>query len=149
MKEELIEIIKFEDIYNIISDFNKDFEPSLENRVGNLKIYSQKIFKYGFTYGYYIDEKCIGFVSFYSNDCKNKVAYLAEIAVKKNYFGKNISNILIEKCIEISKLTGMNLLKLQVNKKNGRAISFYKKIGFEYLEDCDDDNYFYMVKKLK
>lgn len=51
------------------------------------------------------------------------------IAIRKEYRGKGIGELMIKKVIELSK-GKFEILKLEVFSVNSRAISLYKKLGF-------------------
>jgi ribosomal protein S18 acetylase RimI-like enzyme len=56
---------------------------------------------------------------------------LHRIYVDKDYFGKKIGNILLAACIDYAKTAGYETVWLGVWEHNAKAITFYKKHGFE------------------
>jgi ribosomal protein S18 acetylase RimI-like enzyme len=55
---------------------------------------------------------------------------IERIYVSKEYHGKKIGQILVDKALQIAKQNTLNYLWLGVWEKNTRAIHFYKKNGF-------------------
>ena len=69
-----------------------------------------------------------------------RYAHRAElsITVLQEYWGKGIGSALMDRLISFSKSTGYKSLYLDVRGDNGRAISLYKKFGFEKIGVYDD-----------
>jgi ribosomal protein S18 acetylase RimI-like enzyme len=65
---------------------------------------------------------------------KNNSLEIERIYVSKEFHGKNIGQILLEKAITIAKEKLCNYVWLGVWEKNLRAISFYKKNGFKEFD---------------
>ena len=55
---------------------------------------------------------------------------IERIYVSKDYYGKNLGQLLFSKAIAIAKANGLKNIWLGVWEKNERAINFYKKNGF-------------------
>ncbi|MGB6128468.1 MAG: GNAT family N-acetyltransferase [Psychrilyobacter sp.] len=53
------------------------------------------------------------------------------IGVSKEYWGKGIGSLLMEKVISESKKNFISKITLKVSEKNARAIKLYEKYGFE------------------
>lgn len=87
------------------------------------------------------------FIAYYDNDPDCDLAFLTMLAVesssRKMGYGKSLLEISIK---EIEK-KGFNRYGLEVNKNNIKAIQFYEKYGFIYLEDRKKD-FLYMEKKI-
>jgi ribosomal protein S18 acetylase RimI-like enzyme len=56
---------------------------------------------------------------------------IARIYASTNDIGKGVGSALMEKCIEVAKENGKQIIWLSVWPKNQRAIDFYIKWGFE------------------
>lgn len=74
-------------------------------------------------------------------------ADLLSICVLNSYRGKGISVELVKQFEERVVNAGKNDLMLAVYQDNGRAIAFYKKMG--YAIACEDGDEYKMYKKLK
>ena len=136
MIHELIEQDK-EDYYLLGKELNDNF----------IKMYNINYVlmqDYNKIYGYYLDNKLIGFIhiliSFDEADIIN-------IVVNKEYRNLGIGSKLINYCIEKHQFKALNL---EV-KENNPAVSFYEKIGFKimrkipkYYKDADA----YFMKKV-
>ena len=60
-------------------------------------------------------------------------ADIMNIVVKKNFRNKGIGSFLLDNLISIAKNLNLNIITLEVSKKNLTAISLYKKFGFKNL----------------
>lgn len=129
-------IIGAENILNLLIMF-KDVFSRLEDRVSNLSAYSQKLDVNANVYAGKYCDNIFGIVIFYANNLDTRTAYISLIGVKKEYEHKGLGKWLLEKCIEISKETGMNRVRLEVDLDNRHAIEFYKKNGMTEKEQTD------------
>jgi diamine N-acetyltransferase len=64
----------------------------------------------------------------------NNALEIERIYVLKDFYGKKIGNLLIEKAKEIANTRNSDYIWLGVWEKNHRAISFYSKYGFEVFD---------------
>ena len=140
-------INKLSDIKKIIEEYDNIFDPSISDIVGDLDKYSTKLYKNALFIAVFYQNKVVGFASFYCNDVVNKIAYLSQIAVKKEYRGIGVSDMIIsfveKECIERK----MQYLKLEVYNSNTNAINFYLKHGFKFTENASNKSK-YMLKTL-
>lgn len=60
---------------------------------------------------------------------------LERIYILKEHYGNGYGQLLIDKAIEIAKQSGASFIWLGVWEHNHRAVSFYKKNGFEVFGD--------------
>ena len=76
-----------------------------------------------------------------------KVMELEKIYVRKEAHGSKIASLLMQQAIDLAKEKGYDYLFLGVWQDNERALSFYKKFGFEIFNTrqfklgeriCDD-----------
>ena len=141
------EITNEKEIYEIIKDFDKFFNPTVSSIVGDLEAYSYKLYKYAKTIAIFENNIIVGFASFYCNDSETKTAFLAQICVNKDYSSKGYGTDLIKECERISKNNGMKKLRLEVYNKNVSGLAFYKKHNYKYEKDCSNDS-IYMIKEL-
>jgi ribosomal protein S18 acetylase RimI-like enzyme len=86
----------------------------------------------------YEDDVCLGFTSCENNYLNNKVTRIHKIYILPEAQGKGVGKVLIEKLIAIAKENQSEVISLNVNKFN-KAVSFYKKIGFEITSEEDLD----------
>ncbi len=88
------------------------------------------------------DNEIAGYIAFYP--VNEKEVFLDKLYVKLDMHGRNIGGILLNEMME---QTGEDQqIKLQVNRKNIKAINFYFKSGFriERAADFDIGNGFFM-----
>lgn len=83
------------------------------------------------TLNYYvlkIQNKIVGFIelSMIPPECE-----LYDIAIKKEYQGNHLSNLLMDFMLELCNNNNVLTIFLEVNSINNNAINLYKKYGFE------------------
>lgn len=147
MNINIVEIKSKELIYQYLSKYNNCFPESIDYRVGDLYAYSEKLFKYAYTFVAQKDSETLGIIILYANDNKTCEAFITMIAVDMNYNAQGIGSALFEKCEEICFQSGMKYLKLEVDKENSNAIRFYAKRGFIYFSEASK-NTIYLRKEL-
>lgn len=74
--------------------------------------------------------KVAGYASLYANDHLSHVGYISMFGIKKEYQGKKLGTLLMDKCCSVAKECGMDTILLEVLKDNCRAYEFYLKYGF-------------------
>ena len=67
----------------------------------------------------------LGYVAIYINNFSTKVAYITLIAVNNKFQGQGIGKLLLKKCEEYARNSGFKIIRLEVNKNNLKARSFY------------------------
>lgn len=142
---QIYHIENIDEIYKVIDEFDKVFEPSLSERILNLDGYAEKLYHNAIVLVAKKKDYVNGFAAFYANNTNTCVAYLTQIAVKSKVQNQNIGQMLLDSSIEISKKIGMSAMKLEVNDSNHIAIHFYKKNGFKFCGDASGDSK-YMIK---
>lgn len=90
----------------------------------------------------------IGYTAMYANDLENKIAYITLIAVRQDFQKNGVGKSLLNWCENTAYKKGMKILRLEVNKKNKKARTFYEKNGFEY-ESIKKTKSLYMRKIIK
>jgi len=139
---------KIEDLqtlFQCLKLFDTRFTRRISGRVGSLEQYAYKLLENAQNYYADVDGTIAGFVSFYANH--SDTAYLTLIAVDEKYARKGLGTKLLGQAILCSNASGMKRLKLEVDLKNGAAIKFYKKNGFETENNASEDS-IYMVRDI-
>jgi ribosomal protein S18 acetylase RimI-like enzyme len=82
-----------------------------------------------------IDNKVIGYLKLNFEQSQtelqdNKAVEIERIYVLKEYHGKSVEQLLLDKAIKIARQKNADYVWLGVWEKNPRAINFYKKNGF-------------------
>ena len=134
------------EILNLLHEFNTVFSPPITSKVDSLESYAKKLSDNAFVY-VAKSSKILGFISFYANDLVSRTAYISFIGVHLEARKKRIGTKLLDMCCEKSKEQKMEYLKLEVQKENLNALSFYKKYGFIYLEEAKEKS-IHMIKKI-
>ncbi|HEX5167527.1 MAG TPA: GNAT family N-acetyltransferase [Cyclobacteriaceae bacterium] len=84
----------------------------------------------------YVDQRIAGYTKIHFNKSvdrlkSDKALEIERIYVDREFHGKNLGKVLLDKCFEIAEAKGMNVVWLGVWEHNPRAIAFYQKWGFE------------------
>lgn len=99
-----------------------------------------------------VDCRIVGFIGII-NEGPNKKKFSRYVAMGllKDFHGKKIGSLLMESCVEFCRKQNVKRIELTVVKDNQKAISLYKKFGFEiegikknslYINDTFVDEYF-------
>ena len=80
-----------------------------------------------------VDGKVAGTAGIEAVGSKYKVRHRAEfgISILREYWGLGLGKALAEACIKCAKDAGYSQLELNVVAENARAVSMYRKLGFE------------------
>ncbi|MFN8575650.1 MAG: GNAT family N-acetyltransferase [Candidatus Sericytochromatia bacterium] len=85
------------------------------------------------------DNKIIGYLKLNIFDAQTELKDINSIEIEriyilKDYHGKNVSNLLMTKSLELAKSKNKSFIWLGVEEKNIRAIKFYQKNGFKEFD---------------
>jgi glycosyltransferase involved in cell wall biosynthesis len=111
------------------------FSPPLSTRV-QIKDYARKIECNAMRFEAWKDDKLVGLVAAYFNDHLRRIAYITSVSIVEEFVGKGVANILLKRCVDYAKSSGVNKISLSVSKKNISAIELYKKNSF--ILDIED-----------
>lgn len=145
-KIELVQVKKHDDIYNILIKFDKIFDPPI-SKWRELKAFSRKLEELANVYAAKSGEEILGFTAFYANDYINNTAFGLFFGVLPRIRNKGIGHLLIDVAVRKAKEQGITKFKIEVYKKNVNAINIYKKIGFSFLAEKNEE-FDYMIKEL-
>lgn len=143
---EFVRISEKYGIYELLTEFSKVF-PHLSEKVSNLEDYAEKLSKSAFVYVAQEGVENAGILVFYANNLQDKVAYISLIGIKKKYQHRGLGKAILDHCVVLSRQSGMNIVRLEVDADNFRAIEFYKKNGFGFVEETERKS-FYMMKNI-
>lgn len=106
----------------------------------------------------FVAQKSIGYAKMrrdrsYSEFNREKAIEIERIYVKREYHGKKIGKLLMDKCIEIAQSENSVWLWLGVNNENHKATRFYFRYGFEIfgtkkfkLGNAEDEDFLMKLK---
>jgi len=117
-------------ILEFLRSVDDSFGPSLSSRV-DLHIYSQKLANDAENIFLTANGMPIAHAAFYCNDRNTKVAFVSSLSVRAEFRGKGAGEFLINTVIQNCAATGMESVRLEALDQNPRAITFYRKLGFE------------------
>jgi ribosomal-protein-alanine N-acetyltransferase len=75
-----------------------------------------------------IDGYVVGYIIFWIK--QEGLGHIISLAVDKNYRNSKVATKLLAQAITVFKNAGINLITLEVNANNKKAINFYKKFDF-------------------
>ena len=80
-----------------------------------------------------VDGKIVGSAGVLAVRSRRKLAHRARfgISVLRDYWGLGIGRVLMESCIDCARRAGYTQLELEVVADNERAVSLYRRAGFE------------------
>lgn len=85
-----------------------------------------------------LDKERIGFFSIFLNRNQHSM-YISKLYLKGEYQGEGLGQHMLEHIRGIAKKGGFKVISLNVNKKNKKAITAYKRFGFEVNESTVKD----------
>lgn len=100
------------------------------------------------------EEKIVGSCGYYfTPGLPDSCAELVKFYIKKEYRGRGIGALLLNKTIEAAKKAGIRQLYLESFPELSAAVSLYEKVGFEHLtQPMGNSGHFscsiWMIKKL-
>lgn len=96
---------------------------------------------------FYIHEEDGGVVGFllWKRYKKSNEILLNKMVISKEYRGTGFGGLLVKKLKEVAESEGRSI-KLRVAKINDKAIRFYKRCGFEIIEDEKEKDIIYLMK---
>lgn len=136
--------IDLESIHSYLVERNNDFSPPLSAKVDLYK-YASKMFNNATIYTVDYQDSIIGMTGCYTNNFQTLEAYITNTSIHPSYYGTGLATELMKYCIKDVSSKGFKTIKLEVHKENLRAINFYKKMGFEIIEDDSKSSNFYMI----
>lgn len=143
----IVQITNVQEICDILLKFSHLFVPTLVESIQDIISYAKKLSEKAFVYVALYNDDIVGFTTFYANDFITKTAFGSLIAVLPDYQNRKIGQMFLTKIFNTAKEVGMTRMKISVRKDNDKAITLYKKYGFEYY--CEEDNeHFLMIKDL-
>ncbi len=108
---------------------DNDFVPRLSDRV-EIDSYAQKIVNNALRFEAWDNNALVGLVATYCNDSSGHIAYITNVSVLHEWFGKGVATQLLSRCIAHITEHGFERIELEVDSGNTNAIKLYEKSGF-------------------
>jgi hypothetical protein len=137
------EITAFDEAEKVILEFKDTYFLRAITSDDKREAYINKHLDNGHFIMAYHDEAPVGFVSFYSNDTENKIAYITALGLNEELGflkGKTLIKLL-NKGLEIAKQTNMKFVRLEVEKDNAKALKLYRHFGFKEIPSDKEESY--------
>ena len=114
-----------------------NFNPPLDKTV-NIKEYSIKLFDRSVTFEAWVNQSLAGVVAAYFNDYENKLGFISNVSVCREFLGNGIASELIKNCINYGRENKFREISLKVYKNNASAIYLYDKFNFKITSNCGE-----------
>lgn len=125
------------DILNHLLECDNEFIPPLHQKV-NIAEYVEKIFSNATRFEAWFNNELKGLVAAYFNNTMEQKAFITNVSVSPNNYGKGIAKVLLNNCITYGEEKKVLELNLEVNELNNKAINLYKQFGFEIISKHND-----------
>ena len=134
MKYEVIRSKKeLENVIEYLKKVDTLFPIALSKKI-NIREYCIKLYEHGKIILAKIENNIVGLIAGYMNDIKYNNSYISIIVVSPKFQENRIGYKLLSIFYMLAKNSGMKKIILDVAQKNEKAISFYKKNGFNIDE---------------
>lgn len=118
---------------------SEHFFPPLKTYV-NVNDYAKKIYDKAETFEMWSSNKLISLIACYFNEEDLKEVYITNISTIPGYQGLHLATTLLEEVKKQAKKRKIYTINLQVKKVNYKAISYYRKQGFQFNEILSSDD---------
>jgi len=136
-----------QDIYNYLIEVDSLLMPPLSSKENfDLRDYAKKIYDNAITFEAYGGNILVGLIAAYFHKEEENFVFITSVSVKKEFHTQGIAFRLLHQCILKAEIEDYKEINLIVHKDNCKAISLYKKFGFEVVETYDNSEIF-MQKK--
>ena len=97
-------------------------------------------------HGVFDGARVIGYISIGPCDASKEITKLHKCYLLPEYHGRGIGSAMLQHAIELGRRRGSRAMRLNVNRKNQRAIRAYIRNGFKTIQNVDKPigNGFYM-----
>ena len=144
VKEETL----FDKVEKVILEYKDTYFLRAITDDSNREQFINKHLKNGHFLVEYHDDKPVGFISFYSNDTETKKVYVTAFALSEDLGflkGKTLIRLL-NKGLEIVTKNNREIVRLEVERDNEKAIKLYKHLGFEITPSTKETTYYMEMK---
>lgn len=133
-----------EAIFNHLSNVDHNFKPPLSSKISIVE-YAKKIFEKAQRFECWIDGKLVALVALYIN-IADKKAFITNVSVEYSWKGRGIAKSLLLQSFEFCLQESINVVELEVSKKNQPAIRLYNTMNFVQTSEKDDS--YFLTKRL-
>ena len=123
-----------------LNEVEANFIPPLAERI-DIAAYAKKLADKSVTFEAWRDRFLAGVIAVYYNPSE-QTAFITNVSVSKKFMGAGIASALLNQCISYSKGNNITQIKLEVNKHNLPAITFYRK--FNFLDESTKEDSLFM-----
>jgi ribosomal protein S18 acetylase RimI-like enzyme len=116
------------DIKNHFLKCEHSFVPALSSYV-DIDSYTDKIFDNAIRFEGFCEKNLVGLAAGYVGP----IMYITNVSIDPDYTNNGIAKTLMKHCIDFCIDSSIKRIELEVYRENKKAISFYKKIGFEFI----------------
>ncbi len=124
--------------YLLSRDF--DFIPPLSARL-DISEFAEKLYRFATIYSAHA-ARIIGISAIYANNFETYEAYITNISIHPEYYGTGLAKNFMNFCLNDLKEKKFKSVKLEVNRENVRAITFYRKFDFSIVGESNRNGYY-------
>ncbi|MGJ7458827.1 GNAT family N-acetyltransferase [Halomonas sp. MA07-2] len=101
----------------------------------DLETYADKLLRNAELLVHYRGSEVLSLAAFYCNDAETLCGFLSLMWVSPEERGSGIACVLLDEIISVMEVRRFHYLKLEVLADNHRAINFYRRQGFEVIDN--------------
>lgn len=132
-----IKTASYDAIIDHLNTCTSYFNPPL-NTLVNIEEYGEKIYYNAITFECWKNNELIGLIAVYFNNIKNKIGFITNVSVLKEYQKFGIASKLLSNVIKYGREINYDSIKLEVRENNKTAIKIYERHGFNKINQSGD-----------
>ena len=119
-------------LITLITELDTSYIPPISS-ITDIGTYCDKLITYAELFIAKQKEDDFGFIAVYANNQEKHRAFISSIGIKQDFRRHGIGALLINRAVEVARKQGMREIRLEVNRHNDAALSFYHKYGFSKI----------------
>lgn len=134
-----------EELVDYLTSVDNDFIPSLTEQTGSIENYSEKLIARAHFFFEKDDDNTIkGLVALYCYEPDNPDAFITSVSSNRSYRHQGIIKRLMSEAIDYSKI--QYKIGIGLYSANPAAINLYQSLGFEIINDGENDEKYLYLK---
>jgi ribosomal protein S18 acetylase RimI-like enzyme len=121
-----------EDIHAHLAACDMHYSPRLSFKV-DIDRYSRKMSTNARTFEAWSGRVLVGLVAAYLNDRESRAGFITNVSVVREFVGRGIASVLLDRCLRKAGNEGMTKVRLEVGTQSDGAIHLYRNFGFSEI----------------
>jgi ribosomal protein S18 acetylase RimI-like enzyme len=105
------------------------FNPRLSSRV-DLGNYAKKLALFSDRFEAWQEGRLVGLIAAYLNNSESRRGFISSVSICSDFEGRGLASELMQKCIQLARDKGRNMLELEVSEIDKSNQAFYRKHRF-------------------